>query len=249
MPRIALISDIHANLEAFEAVLADVRASACEVLVCLGDVVGYGPDPGACVDLAYESCDVILIGNHDEAALGRPRLGAFNEAAAVAIEYSRNNLTKHQCQAISYWERRTVVDGVSLTHGSFGPQRFAYITGRAEAADALAAMDTTLGAVGHTHIPSIFNCGGDITSGEDVGCLLAPVGVNIVLPQFGRLIVNPGSVGQPRDGNPDASWAILDTDKSTFCIHRVVYDIDKVQSKISAAGLPDMLGERLKVGA
>ncbi|MEC9374685.1 MAG: metallophosphoesterase family protein, partial [Planctomycetota bacterium] len=120
MARLALISDIHANLEAFEAVLAQVHAEAPDQVICLGDVVGYGPDPAACVEIVYETCDVALLGNHDEAALQEQLPTAFNPAALASLEYTRRMITPVHKSTIRNWETRRLIEGVALTHGSFG---------------------------------------------------------------------------------------------------------------------------------
>jgi len=250
MARIALIADVHGNLEAFEAVLRAIGEADADCIVCLGDVVGYGPDPGACVDLVYEACDAVVLGNHDEAAI-TPGLGEnFNPAAFHSLCYTRNALSLAQKSAIRSWPANFEKAGAAFTHGSFGARRYTYITNRQTAGDALDALQHDIGAVGHTHIPSAFVAPLlDFRGAGQTRSLQLPTDVRFDIPDGHRCIVNPGSVGQPRDRNPDASWGLLDTESRTFQILRTAYDIDLVEWKIQRAGLPDFLGERLRVGA
>ena len=251
MARIALISDIHGNLEAFQAVLADVASRSPDHIVCLGDVVGYGPDPAACVALAHETCDAVALGNHDEAAVvGRELVGNFNDAAARSLAYTTESLGSTERLIISGWIRRGACAGVAFSHGGFGAKRYTYLTCANSAATSLAGMDGRIGAVGHTHVPSAFSSPLDgAPSAQGARCVQMPMDVALSLTEGLRFIVNPGSVGQPRDRNPDASWGIVDTERGVFQVHRVAYDIDAVEWKIRRAGLPDFLGERLRVGA
>ncbi len=250
MPRIALVSDIHGNLEAFEAVLNHIAVADPDLTLCLGDVVGYGPDPGACFDLAEQACDAIVVGNHDEALINPRAAGAFNNAASESLAYSARVLTRDQMRRIEEWPRKLNLDGLAITHGSFGRFQYEYITNAPIAAESMLAMDARVGAVGHTHVPSAFvgPAQGEVNA-EDVYCVRMPERIALTLSESQRFIINPGSVGQPRDGDPNAAWGMLDTELLTFEVQRVEYDVDLTTKKIRAAGLPDFLGERLRVGA
>jgi len=249
MARIALISDIHANLEALEAVLEDVEAMRPSLIVSLGDVVGYGPDPAACIELVYEACDVALVGNHDEAAIGEDAPVGFNDAALQSILHTRESLSTLQKTAIRSWEQRRRIEGVAITHGSFGKRRYAYANTQPVVAECFGAMGARTGVVGHTHIPAVFACPEPFRTAAQV--FSAPIAPDapMRLESGYRHLLNPGSVGQPRDRNPDASWALLDTDAQTFLVRRIPYNVMLTQWKIQRAGLPDFLGERLRVGA
>ncbi len=246
MPRLAIISDVHANLEALRAVLIDIDQAGYDHLLCLGDVVGYGPDPSACVEIVYDACDEIVIGNHDEAALGEDA-GPFNEFAAQGVSYTRAELSPVHRLAVSQWSQRVVVAGVTLTHACFGPNPRAYLSNEQIASIAFEALPTRIGVVGHTHIPTAFACAVEDRVRPSVSRL--PTGQTIPLAPSHRFLLNPGAVGQPRDRNPLAAWAILDTKAGTFQVRRVSYDIETTQRKIREAGLPDFLSDRLARGA
>lgn len=248
--RIGLISDIHANLEALEAVLTDASIAGVDVLVCLGDITGYGPDPGECTDLVRDSCNVVVIGNHDEAILSKDVSERFRGPAREALEYNRTVLTRAHKQYLNSLPERAEIGDLSVTHACFGPNKYDYLYGVEIASQAFAYMPTRFGAVGHTHLPSSFQCcmnskgePSDITASSVIGKAA------IDIPDMHRGIVNPGSVGQPRDRNPDASWGVLDLDGSTFQVRRVWYDVEKVQAKMVASGLPQTHSERLRIGA
>lgn len=254
MPRIAIVSDIHGNAEAFEAVLAAIGTAAPDTTICLGDVVGYGPDPARCLDLAQEACDSWVVGNHDLAAIA-PLVGtlrSFNDTAKESIYFTRSQLTRRALETMANWPRRTEIAGVLFTHASFAGPGHPYISSREKAHEAFSALDERIGVVGHTHIPSAFSIP-ETTDDPDAGswdirCMRLEQSAPVTLAGAYRFILNPGSVGQPRDRNPDASWGILDTDAKTFQVHREPYDVAAVERKIRQVGLPDMLGERLHAG-
>ncbi|GAB4520788.1 MAG: metallophosphoesterase family protein [Phycisphaerales bacterium] len=250
MARIALISDIHANAEALERVLEQQRRIGADTVVCLGDVVGYGPEPGRCIELVYEHCDVCVLGNHDEALLLEHKEEAFNPKAREALRFTRDLLDDWHLTMLRLMPDRATRHGVAFSHGSFGKARFDYLYTVESAARSFAGFDERYGAVGHTHIPSIFTCAGDVAGRPaDVRLLALAGSVRSRLPLDRRVILNPGSVGQPRDRNPHASWGLLDTDEGWFEVHRVAYDIDSVGEKMLEAGLPDYHSRRLKIGA
>ncbi|MDX2116075.1 MAG: metallophosphoesterase family protein [Planctomycetota bacterium] len=245
MPRIGLISDVHANLDALAAVLADVRTQSVDALASLGDVVGYGPDPGECLDLIAQSCDVMIRGNHDEAVLRADLQPHFRLRAWRSIEASRQMLTPGHEMLIESMRSSAEVAGVALAHASFGPRRFEYLYDPGDAAAAFRHMPRAVGAVGHTHVPALFIL-------DEPGSAPRAVALEAdrpaTIPEGAAAVVNPGSVGQPRDRNPDASWAILDTDARTFTVRRVSYDVRRVQERMQTLGMPDYHSLRLSAG-
>lgn len=246
MPRIAILSDIHANLEALVSTLRSIADSSPDLVICLGDVVGYGPDPTACVEIIQQACNAIVVGNHDEAVLYPDDPPGFNEAATASIQYSRQRLSEHHLQAIRAWPLRDDLADLVVTHGSFARRRYMYVTTARIAAEAFSGFVGPFGAIGHTHIPGVFV---QPSEGGEVRWVQPPAETVLRLPEGSRILVNPGSVGQPRDGNADAAWALLDTDARTYQVRRVAYDVGQVQRKIADAGLPPMLADRLRVGA
>ncbi len=249
MARIALISDIHGNLEALEAVLADVETATIDRLLCLGDVVGYGPDPVACIDRVFSVCEKVVMGNHDEAAVHADLHPEFNPVARRSLEVTRNLLGPRELEQLRWLPDRARIEGISIAHATFAANRFAYLYTAESACESFSNMGTLLGAVGHTHIPAMITCPAgrlDRLSHVEHCCL---TGIEEVrLPSDRMLILNPGAVGQPRDRNPKASWGLLDTDAMTFAIRRVEYDIEAVVAKIKALGMPEYHGERLRTG-
>jgi len=265
MPRYALLADIHANLEALEAVLDDLSRVDVDQTVCLGDVVGYGADPAACVELVYDCCDAVVLGNHDEAVFSDTPLERFNDKAAASIEFTRRTIGSLHRRAIADWPLADCVDGLTIAHASLGPDRWEYLYTQQAAKRTFDAFRGWIAAVGHTHIPSAFSLvkqpalavvdadGGRSTepTREVIrGHHLTPeVQIALPAPNAARFIVNPGAVGQPRDGNPDASYAILDTAARSIQIRRIAYDVDTTIRKIADAGLPTPLADRLRIGA
>lgn len=250
MARIALISDIHGNAEALERVLDDLRLVGADTVVCLGDVVGYGPEPGRCVELVYEHCDVCVLGNHDEALLIEQKEGRLNPRAREALRFTRERVDDWHLTMLRLMPDRAERFGVAFSHGSFGRARFDYLYTVESASRSFAGFGATIGAVGHTHIPSMFTC---TTCPEgnpaDVKLLALAGSVQTRLPLDRRVILNPGSVGQPRDRNPQAAWGLLDTEAGTFEVHRVAYDVERVGAMMLQAGLPDYHSRRLRIGA
>lgn len=245
MARIGFISDIHGNLEALEAVLADAASVGVDAMVCLGDIVGYGPEPGSCLDLVAQNCDVMIRGNHDEAMIEQGMFARFNPRAWRSVEESRERLEPGHFMLIESMRERSEIAGLQLAHGGFTARRFQYLYDGEAAAASLDALRSPIGFVGHTHLPSAFIRNGDF--GVIESHTLAP-NTEIALPRGARVILNPGSVGQPRDRNPDASWGVLDTDRWVFQARRVEYDIDAVTDRMRKMGLPEFHALRLKAG-
>lgn len=250
MPRLALLSDVHGNLDALVAALRAIEREAPDALAFLGDAVGYGPEPEACIGLLARTCDALIVGNHDEAALEPDNPPGFKPAAAASMAYTRRRLDDEHLSILADWPRRASLAGVSLAHGSFGRRPFAYVTGKDAAIECFTGLDASVGVIGHTHVPAIY-ARPSSGQGPDHFCGRTPLPSDRIfnLIETKQALLNPGSIGQPRDRNPDAAWGLLDTDARTFRIRRTPYDIDRVKDKIRDAGLPDLLGNRLAIGA
>jgi diadenosine tetraphosphatase ApaH/serine/threonine PP2A family protein phosphatase len=242
--RIAVISDIHGNFHALRAVLEAIAEEGPAAIWCLGDTVGYGPKPNECCALVEESVDLCLVGNHDLLALGKTVLeGDFNPEAASAGSWTAAELTAAARMFLGELESQAHTEGVDLYHGSARDPVWEYVlTGEAARATfALSRSPRVL--VGHSHIPLAISLeGGDRIEGAH-----APAGTEIELSGK-RWLCNPGSVGQPRDGDPRAAWLVLDLDVSIASFHRVEYDIEATQAEMRDAGLPEPLAERLVHG-
>jgi predicted phosphodiesterase len=241
--RIAVISDVHSNLLALDAVLAS--AGAVDAIWHLGDVVGYGPEPDAVVDRLSAVGAVGVRGNHDAAACGGAEIEWFNPDARSAMEWTREVISERTRAWLDNLPERREIAGFTLVHGSGRDPIWEYVTSPAAAHASLAAMDTTHGINGHTHIPVAYLVVGDRAGRVGPERLMHDAPVNL---GGGRLLLNPGSVGQPRDGDPRASYLILDTDAGTAGWERVPYDVAAVGSAMRAAGLPRRLAERLAHG-
>jgi diadenosine tetraphosphatase ApaH/serine/threonine PP2A family protein phosphatase len=240
--RYAVLSDIHGNLEALRAVLADAADRADDML-CLGDVVGYGADPGPCVDLIGERARAVVAGNHEHAVIGRMDLTWFNRYARAAAEWTRERLDADCAAYLGALPLRATVDDATLVHASpRQPQEWDYLVTEEDGLAAFAAFDTRLCFVGHSHVPAMWSLG---SSGPDY----ARGDVGLTLDAGRRYIVNVGSVGQPRDRDPRAAYAIWDVDARQITVRRVAYDVATARAKIEEAGLPRFLADRLVAGA
>ena len=238
--RIAVLSDIHANLPALDAVLAD--AGSVDAIWHLGDVVGYGPDPNGVVARLRDVGSIGVRGNHDAAACGGPEIDWFNPDARRAMEWTRTAIDGPSIEWLSGLPERRTIEGCELVHGSLREPLWEYILSPSIARDNLALLGQAIGLHGHTHIPVAYV--------EDDGRVdrVAP-GRGTELGLKGRrALANPGSVGQPRDGDPSASYLILDPIDGSMSWHRVDYDIVSVQAAMRDAGLPGFLISRLSIG-
>jgi len=241
--RILIISDIHANLTALESVLAE--AGDYEAAWCLGDIVGYGPDPNECITRVRELPKLLcIIGNHDAAAMGQIDADTFNPEARNAILWTRQRLTKSSRSFLNDLPEKIQASAeVTLTHGSPRHPVWEYLLDTHAATLNFEYFDTPLCFVGHTHLPVIYTA----TDNHYLARLEIPEpNTKIVLPK--RAIINPGSVGQPRDRDPRAAFAIFDSDARTLDFRRVAYDINTVQARMKEAGLPDRHIQRLSAG-
>jgi predicted phosphodiesterase len=240
--RVAVISDIHSNLHALEAVLADIEREAPDELWCLGDLVGYGPRPNECVALTRERTQLSLCGNHDLAVLGTIDVGEFTGDAAAAALWTRQVLGEEEAAWLRTLAPQAVRPGVELFHGSPRDAVWDYVLTEQIALISILETEAPVVLVGHSHVALHVSLrGGDVEGG------LAPDGTTLGLGER-RWLINPGSVGQPRDGDPRAAWLELDQDAGTAVFHRAEYDIARTQAEIVAAGLPAALSQRLSHG-
>jgi diadenosine tetraphosphatase ApaH/serine/threonine PP2A family protein phosphatase len=244
---VAVITDIHANLPALEVVLASIEERGLERIWCLGDVVGYGADPDACTDLVRERCELCLVGNHDLAVLGELDVASFSEAAAAAVEWTREGVGEGTLEFLRGLEPAAAREGIALFHASPRDPVWEYVLSIEQANACMDVQPERVTLIGHSHVSLFFSRypedgGPGETRGEQ-----ADDGATLVLGE-GRWLVNPGSVGQPRDGDPRAAWLELDVEKLTAGYHRVPYDIDRAAAAIAEAGLPERLGDRLYIG-
>ncbi len=242
--KILVISDIHANLLALEAVLRD--AGNFDAVWFLGDLVGYGPDPNECIALVRELPNLTrLLGNHDAAVMGMIDADAFNAEARVSVEWTRKRITPDNARFLKACTPKTSVHGVTLAHGSPRTPIWEYLLDTNTAAVNFAHFEDDFCFVGHTHVPVIFE---------------APSGpyaftAGLIIPEPNntyqlrpRMIVNPGSVGQPRDRDPRAAYALFDPDALTWEYRRVTYDVPSVQQRMRDLGLPERHALRLGAG-
>ena len=244
--RVAAITDIHANLPAFEAVLASIEAIGVEEIWCLGDVVGYGAEPDECADLVRERCALCLVGNHDLAVLGALDISAFSEAAAAAVAWTRERVAERTLELLRDLEPSDVREDIALSHASPRDPVWEYVLSAEQADACLDAQEERIGLIGHSHMSLYFARPANPRRGEIHG---AQASDDTLLDLgSGSWLVNPGSVGQPRDGDPRAARLELDTAAHTARFHRVPYDIDRAATAIVDSGLPWRLADRLHVG-
>ena len=240
--RYAILSDIHGNLEALEAVLADAAPRADGVL-CLGDVVGYGADPAACVERIAERAEAVVAGNHEHGVIGLLDLGWFNEWARAAAEWTRAQLDDDQCAWLGARPLVHVLEDATLVHASPArPEDWDYLISAEDGYEAFPAFATRVCFVGHSHRPGTWSLGSSGPAHE-------PNATETTFERGRRYLVNVGSVGQPRDRDPRAAYALWDTDVQRVTIRRVSYDLAGARRKILAAGLPTFLADRLLRGA
>ena len=238
---IAVVSDVHSNLAALEAVLAAIDAAPPDEIWCLGDVVGYGPRPNECCEIVESRAKVCLGGNHDLAVRGTIDLDEFRGDAAVAARWTRDVLNDGSRAFLDRLEPQDERDGVALYHGSARDPVWEYVLSDEAAAATLAISPLPLVLVGHSHVALEVTWGDDLLTGG-----LAPDGTTVDAP--GRALLNPGSVGQPRDGDPRAAYLLLDLERKRATFHRTDYDVERTQAEMRAAGLPESLAARLTHG-
>ncbi len=240
--RAAVVSDIHGNLHALEAVLADIAAAGVDEVWSLGDVVGYGPRPNECCALVRERAALALCGNHDLAAVGRLDVAEFSGDAAAAARWTASVLESGHRDWLAALEPAGERAGVELYHGSPRDPVWEYVLSEDVALLCLLETEAPLVLVGHSHVALAVSWDGATLAGG-----AAAAGTELDLTAA-RLLVNPGSVGQPRDGDPRAAWLLLDTAAARATFRRVPYDITRTQAEIRELGLPDVLAARLPHG-
>src|SRR5881227_387480 len=240
--RVAVISDIHSNLHALEAALTAIEAEAPDELWCLGDLVGYGPRPNECCATIAERADVCLAGNHDLAVRGTIDLEEFGGEAAVAARWTRTVLDPDAQAFLDRLEPEGSAHGVALYHGSARDPIWEYVLSDEGALVTLELAGSPLVLVGHSHVALRV-----VQSGEEFDGGIARGGTDLDLAGV-RALLNPGSVGQPRDGDPRAAYLLLDLEASRAHFRRVPYDIEQTQAEIREQGLPEALATRLADG-
>jgi len=238
--RLAILSDIHSNLEALEAVLADARERECTQFVCLGDVVGYNANPHECVERVRAMDCPIVKGNHDEQASLNESSRDFNELAEHAIEWTRNNLTEKDKEWLRGLRLQRQVRDFTIVHATLDtPAQWGYVFNNLDAAASFTYQHTAVCFFGHTHVPMAFI--------RDEGIKRVRI-EQLPIDMTKKYFVNTGSVGQPRDADWRAAYCIYHLEKNVVEQRRVKYDLATAQKKIVKAGLPRLLAERLAIG-
>ena len=243
--RYAILGDIHSNLEALNNVLLDIEEKKVDKIFSIGDIVGYGADPSDCIDIAKTKFDLTVLGNHDLALVGGLDLDFFSDMAKDAIIWSQGRV---ECDSINFLSELPFIEeygDMIFAHSSlYQPEKFNYILSLEDIRKSLDIQDDKrLSFIGHSHIPAIFMV--DDISGEILEIRDEDVIVN---KKKKRYLINTGSVGQPRDGDPRASYIYYDDSNDKISVERVNYDLEKAASKIVAAGLPDKLADKLREG-
>jgi diadenosine tetraphosphatase ApaH/serine/threonine PP2A family protein phosphatase len=240
--RVAILTDIHANLPGLEAVLASCDEVGVDERWCLGDVVGYGAQPDECTAVVRERCEVCLVGNHDLAVTGEIDTEVFSASAAAAVDWTRHNCEQGTIDFLKSLKPEILDRDVGLYHASPRDPVWEYVLAIDQARECMEEQARRVSLIGHSHVALFF------TDGDGPGGGQPPAGHILDLSGDDRWLLNPGSAGQPRDGDPRAAWLELDTTEWTATYHRVEYDIERAASAIRAAGLPDLLADRLSVG-
>lgn len=241
--RIAVISDVHSNLHALQAVLAGIDADPVDEIWCLGDVVGYGPRPNECCALVRDRASLCLAGNHDLGVLGTIDLDFFAGEAGTAARWTRTALGDEARGFLAGLQPSGRADGVELYHASPRDPIWEYVLGPEQALASFAVTSAPLVLIGHSHVPLAISLDGR----RVVGGIAEPDHETDLGPS--RRLLNPGSVGQPRDGDPRAAWLLLDTDAERASFRRIEYPIALTQAEIRERGLPEVLAARLEHGA
>jgi diadenosine tetraphosphatase ApaH/serine/threonine PP2A family protein phosphatase len=240
--RYGIFGDIHGNLHALEAVLEAYQSESIDVYLCTGDLVGYGANPTECIATVKDLCQDVVAGNHDFAVCEKLALDFFNSYAKSAVLWTREQLSEEDLEYLRHLALTAIVDeDTTVSHATiYDAHAFDYIQTQYDAHLSLQELSTTCGFVGHSHIPIAFY----LRDGT-VNWTMEP---ELDLDGIEKALINVGSVGQPRDENPDAAYSIYDTETGTIRVKRVPYDIDGAIKAIDDAGLPRILGERLRLG-
>lgn len=240
--RYGIFSDVHSNLEALKAVIKAYKKEKIDTYLCIGDIVGYASNPNQCIEETKAIASIVVAGNHDWAAVDLFSPDYFNEVAREAIFWTKRKLSDLSRYFLESLKLVYENDELTLVHGTLhNPQDFNYMTDSFTAKQTFILQQTDVCFIGHTHIPGIFvkDKDGNLYYREDNLCEIKP---------GNKYIVNAGSVGQPRDGNPKAAYCIYDSDKKQVQIKRIDYDSETARKKIIAAGLPEFLAKRLMAG-
>jgi predicted phosphodiesterase len=240
--RIAVISDIHSNLHALDAVLADIDAEGPDEIWCLGDVVGYGPKPNECADIVRERAAVVLVGNHDLAAIGKLDTSDFGPLASESAHWTERELGADQADWLRSLEPAATRAGLELYHGSARDPVWEYVLSEEVALENLELTSAPIVLVGHSHLALALSWDGEQLDGG-----LARGGTELDT-SGARWLINPGSVGQPRDSDARAAWLLIDVEAGRAAFRRVPYPIEQTQAEMRAAGLPEDLATRLARG-
>ncbi|HZQ46445.1 MAG TPA: metallophosphoesterase family protein [Verrucomicrobiae bacterium] len=244
--KFAIIADIHANWEAFQVVLADIKEQKCTHYACVGDVVGYGANPKECLKIVRDMGMPCVKGNHDEYCSTEDQLDGFNPHAAEAVNWTRQQLSSDERQWLKDLKYLRMVTSFSMVHATLdGPQRWGYVFDKLAAAASFPYQNTNVCFFGHTHVPVTF-----IRETSPGGQQVVKGGTysKFKVDSAKKYFVNVGSVGQPRDNNPKAAYVVYDMTEGTIELRRLDYDIAGAQKKILDAGLPPRLAERLAYG-
>lgn len=238
--RYAIISDIHGNLEALEAVLQSIEEERIEKILCVGDIVGYGADPLKCIELVREKCSKCVCGNHDSAVIGATDIDFFNPFAKRAVLWTSEKLSETDINFLASLNLIEREDNFTMVHATLdNPKDWGYILNTFDAAANFQLQTDPLCFVAHSHVPVTYQKKDNFVSAHRF--------INKIRPDS-QYIVNVGSVGQPRDGDPRAGYVIYDSKQQTLRLKRLEYDISKTQKKILDAGLPEILADRLSIG-
>lgn len=236
----AILGDIHGNLEALEAVLEDAKEFGVNSYICVGDIVGYNANPAECIDRIRAMDFTCVKGNHDHYCSHDESLDDFHPLAADVIDWTRHQLSETDISYLEDLKYSRIISGFTIVHSTLDmPDKWGYVFDNLEADANFNYQSTSLCFHGHTHIPVVYEKKGRVTK-----CALGKVSIGLGTKYF----INVGSVGQPRDGNPLAAYAIYDMKAKTVELRRVPYDIETVKKKILAAGLPERLASRLDMG-
>ena len=237
----ALIADIHANLEALEVVLEDAKKNNCTRYVCLGDVVGYNPNPKECMKIVREMGMPCIMGNHDEYCAGDIDLTGFNPHAGHAIMWTRDQLSDEERDWLKRLKYLRMIANFTIVHSTLdAPKRWGYVMSKLDAAASFTYQNTGVCFFGHTHVPLAFM--------RDQNTVIGGKYDSLEVEKGKKYLINVGSVGQPRDGDPRAAYVIYNLEEGTIELRRLDYDLEKTQAKILDAGLPERLANRLALG-
>jgi diadenosine tetraphosphatase ApaH/serine/threonine PP2A family protein phosphatase len=243
--RVAILTDIHSNLPALEAVLEAIDGAGIERRWCLGDVVGYGAQPDQCTKLVSEQCELSLVGNHDLAVTGEINIDVFSASAAAAVEWTRASADPATIEYLKSLRPENSEQDVGLYHASPRDPVWEYVLAVDQARECMVDQSARVSLIGHSHVALWFSDGPGPPGGDGGGQAEGGREIDV---SSDRWLLNPGSVGQPRDGDPRAAWLELDTTDWRATYHRVQYDIDRAAAAIREAGLPELLADRLYVG-